>query len=90
MDTQALTPPIDLTQDFQALQMTILNDKSGERTRQLVAYFRQAETKSLEMRLHTVDYEQQQFAQMLTDAFGASSRIVLTAWQKAHGAELAA
>jgi hypothetical protein len=88
MDTQTLAPPANLVEDFHALQMTIFEDKAGDRTRQLVSYFRQAEQKSLEMQLHTPDYEQKQFAKMLSDAFGASSRIVLAAWEKAHGAEL--
>jgi hypothetical protein len=90
MDTQTFAPPVNLVEDFQALQTTIFEDKAGDRTRQLVAYFRQAEQKSLEMHLHTVDYEQKQFAKTLSDAFGASTRIVLAAWEKAHGADLKA
>jgi hypothetical protein len=90
MDTQTLTPPVNLINDFQSLQMTIFEDQAGDKTRGMVAYFKQAETRSREMELHTQDYEQKQFARMLHEAFAASSRIVLAAWQKAHGAELAA
>lgn len=90
MDTQTLTPPIDLIGDFQSLQMTILEDETGDKTRRMVDYFREAETRSKELQLRTTDFEQKEFARLLNDAFGASSRIVLAAWQKAHGAELAA
>lgn len=90
MDTQSLTPPVNLIQDFQTLQMTIFEDKAGDKTRALVGYFREAEMKSLEMRLKTSDFEQKEFASLLNEAFAASSRIVLSAWQKAHGAELVA
>lgn len=90
MDTQTLNPPIDLINDFQALQVTIFEDQTGEKTRSMVEYFKQAETSSRQMELRTQDYEQKRFAKMLHEAFGACSRIVVAAWQKAHGAELAA
>jgi len=90
VDTQTLNPPIDLINDFQALQVTIFEDEAGEKTRRMVEYFRQAETRSREMELRTQDFEQKRFARMLHEAFGACSRIVLAAWQKAHGMELVA
>jgi hypothetical protein len=88
MSTEALNPPSSLIDDFKDLQLTIFQDQEGEKTRKLVDYFRQAEIKSREMQIRTVDYEQKQFAQMLSDAFAASSRILLAAWQKAHGSDL--
>ncbi|AKJ27833.1 hypothetical protein [Caldimonas brevitalea] len=88
MDTDSLNPPVNLVSDFQALQMTIFEDPSGEKTRSLAEYFRQAETKSLEMQLHSSDFEEKEFARLVSDAFGASRRIVLAAWAKAHGSEL--
>jgi hypothetical protein len=88
MSTEAFNPPTTLIDDFKDLQLTILQDQEGDKTLQLVDYFRHAEIKSREMQLRTVDYEQKQFAQMLADAFGSSSRILLTAWQKAHGSDL--
>jgi hypothetical protein len=88
MSIEALNPPSSLIDDFKDLQLTIFQDQEGEKTRAMVDYFREAEIKSREMQLRTVDYEQKQFAQMLSDAFAASSRILLTAWQKAHGSDL--
>lgn len=88
MSTDALNPPTSLIDDFKDLQMTIFQDREGEKTRQLVDYFAQAETKSREMQLRTLDYEQKQFAQTLSDAFAASSRILLAAWQRVHGSDL--
>ncbi|AEG94095.1 hypothetical protein [Ramlibacter tataouinensis] len=88
MSIDTLNPPSSLLDDFKDLQMTILDDKDGEKTRKLVDYFRQAEIKSREMQLRTLDYERKQFAQMLSDAFASSSRILMKAWQKAHGSEL--
>jgi hypothetical protein len=88
MNTEALNPPVSLIDDFKDLQTTIFEDREGDRTRKLVDYFRQAEIKSRELQIRTVDYEQKQFAQMLGDAFAASSRILLAAWQKAHSVEL--
>ncbi|ARN20771.1 hypothetical protein [Piscinibacter gummiphilus] len=88
MSTEALNPPVSLVDDFKDLQMTIFQDRDGDKTRQLVAYFRQAEIKSREMQLRTTEYEQKQYAQMLADAFAASTRILLAAWQKAHGSDL--
>lgn len=88
MSNDALNPPTHLIDDFKDLQMTIFQDREGDKTRTLVDYFRQAETKSREMQLRTLDYEQKQFAQTLGDAFAASSRILLTAWQRTHGSDL--
>jgi len=88
MDIQSLNPPIDLITNFQSLQTDVQEDTSGEKTRRLVTYLKEAETKSIAMKLHTLDYEEKEFARLLHEAFGASSRIVLAAWQKAHGAEL--
>lgn len=88
MDLQNLVVPPNLLEDFQTLEATIADDRGGDKTRSLVEYFRMAQTKSQEMRLHTQDYEQKEFARLLHEAFAASSRIVLAAWQKAHGAEL--
>jgi hypothetical protein len=90
VDTQTLNPSIDLINDFQALQVTIFEDEAGEKTRRMVEYFKQAETSSRGMELRTQDFEQKRFAKMLHEAFGACSRIVLAAWQKAHGTELVA
>jgi hypothetical protein len=88
MDTSSLMPPINLVEDFQSLQLVIFDDQSGEKTRSLVQYFQEASSKSASMRMQTVDYEAKQYAQMMEDAFEASKRIVLHAWQKAHGAAL--
>lgn len=88
MDPQSLTPPINFVSDFQSLHVSISEDKSGEKTRGMLEYLKQAELRSREMELRTQDYEQKKFARLLHEAFGASSRIVSTAWQKAHGADL--
>jgi hypothetical protein len=90
VDTQTLSPSIDLIKDFQALQVTIFEDQTGEKTRNMVEYFKQAETSSRAMELRTQDFEQKRFAKMLNEAFGACSRIAQAAWQKAHGRELLA
>ncbi len=88
MDTSNLMPPINLVEDFQSLQLVIFDDKFGEKTRSLVQYFEEAASKSASLRMQTMDYEAKQYAQMLEDAFEASKRIVMHAWQKAHGAPL--
>jgi hypothetical protein len=86
MDT--LVPSSDLTGDLQSLQETVSDDVSGDKTRRLLAYFRNAETTSREMQLHSSDFEEKHFAGMVSDAFGASSRILAASWRKAHGREL--
>jgi redox-regulated HSP33 family molecular chaperone len=89
LDTQNLEPPVNLLEDFQAMHQTIVDDQSGDKTRRLVSYFREAEQHATELGLRTQNFEQKQFAGLLNDALAASSRIVLGVWQKAHGAELA-
>ena len=49
----------------------------------------QAETLSQQMQLRATDFEEKNFAGLVSDAFAASRRIVLLAWQKTHGRELA-
>jgi hypothetical protein len=82
--TEAFSPPVNLIQDFQSLHTMILEDQKGDRTRELVEYFKKSEAQSLEMQLHAEEFEQKQFAQMLHEAFGAAARIASSAWEKAH------
>jgi hypothetical protein len=88
MDPQNLAPPINFVGDFQSLHVSIVEDKAGDKTRSMLEYLKQAELRTREMELRTQDYEQKQFARLLHEAFGASTRIVSAAWQKAHGADL--
>lgn len=91
MSYDAIEPPTNLIADFQSLQLTIADDHTGDRTRQLHSYLLAAQDKCHEMLVRTpaTDFEQRTFTQMLMDAFGASRAIVLAAWKKAHGADLA-
>jgi hypothetical protein len=82
-------PPVDILNDFQTMNLAILDDRSGDKTRRLFEYLNDAEQRCLEMRFRTTDYEEQRFAGMLSDAFSASGRIVVAAWEKAHDRELA-
>jgi hypothetical protein len=88
MSTDILTPPVDLMGDFETLHDTIVGDASGEKTRRFVEYFERAEMLTLEMKLRTADPEQKSFAGMVAEAFAASHRIVVAAWQLEHGREL--
>jgi hypothetical protein len=88
MDTSTLMPPINLVEDFQSLQLIIFDDDSGEKTRGLARYFQEACEKCVSMRMQATEYEDKKYAQMLEDAFDASKRIVLFAWEKAHGTSL--
>ncbi len=88
MNDQDFMPPINVVADFQALLSSIQADKEGDTSRGLIKYFREAEIKSLELKLRSDDFEQQELGRLLNEAFGASARIVAAAWQKAHGTEL--
>lgn len=90
MDSHTANPPVSLIEDFKNLQLTILQDVAGEKTRSIVAYFRSASLRSQEMQLRATEFEEKEFAGLLREAFEAASRIVLSAWHKAHGAELSA
>lgn len=90
MTSDDFTPPLNVIANMEALQEAIANDPSGDETRKLVAYFHDASLKSTEMKLHTQDFQQKEFARALDEAFAASARIISAAWQKAHGRELAA
>lgn len=81
-------PPADLLADIDKLQATVDGDSSGDRTRRLAKYFAQAETLSQQARLRATDFEEKTFAGLVGDAYAASRRIVLLAWQKKHGREL--
>ena len=89
MSTDILTPPADLMGDFETLYSTLVGDTSGDKTRRFVDYFERAEMLSLEMKLRTPNHEEKEFAGMVGEAFAASRRIVLAAWQSAHGRGLA-
>jgi len=88
MNFDILTPPADLAAEFASLQNAIDQDASGEKTRRLVDYFATAETSSAELQLRSGSFEETSFANLLRDAYAASRRIVLAAWQKTHGREL--
>ena len=90
MSTDLAPPPADLLVDFDKLQATVNDDTTGEKTRRLAKYFAQAETLSQQMQLRATDFEEKNFAGLVSDAFAAARRIVLVAWQKTHGRELAA
>jgi hypothetical protein len=90
MNLDQLNPPVDLLADFDSMQTAITGDKTGEKTRRLATYFKQAQALSAETQLRTTDFEERHFAGLIGEAFGASRRIVLAAWQKEHGHELAA
>ena len=90
MSTELAPPPAALLADIDQLQATVNGDTSGDKTRRLAQYFAQAETLSQQMRLRATDFEEKNFAALVSEAFAASRRIVLLAWQKTHGRELAA
>lgn len=90
MKADMLLPPQALVAAFEDLQLTIFQDRDGDRTRDLVRYFQAAEIKSQELQIRTLDFEEKQFARQLGDAFAASGRILQKAWQQAHGHELPA
>ena len=89
MNLESVQPPINLIADLQALQLSIANDRGGDKTRQLFDFLKQSEEKCEEIRVRSTNFEEKAFAKMLNEAFAASSRIVLAAWHKAHDAELA-
>jgi hypothetical protein len=89
MNTDILTPPVDLMGDFETLHDTVVADGTGEKTLRFVEYFERAEMMTREMKLRTPDPEQRAFADMVGEAFAASRRIVLAAWHRVHGRELA-
>jgi hypothetical protein len=85
----ALTPPsAELLSDLDKLEATVHGDSTGDKTRRLAKYFAQAETLSQQAQLRATDFEEKTFAALVGDAFAASRRIVLLAWQKHHGREL--
>jgi hypothetical protein len=89
MASNSPSPQIDLLSDFKTLQLMIFDDVIGDQTRRLVEYFDDAVVKSKEMQKESKDNANKEFARLVTDAFMASKRIVLFAWKKAHGADLA-
>ena len=90
MNLEHLNPPADLLAEFDDMPSTIASDATGARTRRLVAYFKQAQALGAQAQLRTTEFEERRFAGLVSDAFGAAHRIVLAAWQSAHGQELAA
>jgi hypothetical protein len=88
MNANELVPPIDVIEDFQNLQMLVFDDVAGDKTRHMANYFEDAANKSKEMQLQSTDFEQKEFARMIHEAFAAAKRILLTAWERAHGAAL--
>jgi ribosomal protein S4 len=88
MQTEAFAPPINIVEQFHSLHDAIASDQHGDHTRELIAYFRESERKAQELQLRTGDYEEKQFAGQLQDAYAASIRIVMAAWEKSHGVEL--
>ncbi len=83
------TDSINLVEDFRELNLTISEDTSGDKARQLVAYFKASAEKSEELRLHTEDAAEKQFATLMHEAYAASQRIVTNTWEAVHGATLA-
>jgi len=81
-------PPDDLYADFDAIEEALLADKSGDRARRLVAYFKAAEFEMRERQLRTQEFEEKSIAGVVADALGASGRVVAAAWAKLHGREL--
>jgi hypothetical protein len=88
MDIQDLMPPAALLQDFESLQLSISEDKSGQKTKGLVTYFKEASSKSATLSRQSTDYETKLHANMLGEALGAAQRILVTAWEEAHGSAL--
>jgi hypothetical protein len=88
MTLAAVQPPENLIADFQALQLSIAEDRDGSRTREIYEYMTSCEEKCLEMEIRSTEYEEKHFARMLAEAFAGSAQIVLLAWKKAHGREL--
>jgi hypothetical protein len=89
MNLDTMQPPVNLIADFQDLQLAISNDRSGDKTRQMLDYLKESEQKCLEIHLRSAEFEEKQFAKMLQEAFAAATEITRTGWQKAHDAELA-
>jgi hypothetical protein len=88
MNTTSTVPDINVIEDFQNLQMLVFDDVAGDKTRHMAGYFEVAASKSLEMQMQSTDYEQKEFAGMVHEAYVAAKRILLAAWEKAHGASL--
>jgi hypothetical protein len=88
MTPDMLLPPQALVAAFQDLQLTVFEDRDGDRTRDLIRYFQAAEIQSQEMQIRSMDFEEKQFARQLSEAFAASGRILQKAWQQAHGHDL--
>lgn len=88
MTFDAINPPSDLLPDIESLAATVEQDTSGERIKRLVAYFAQAENHCKEAQLRATDFQEKSFAGQVGEAYAASSRIVVSAWQKKHGSEL--
>lgn len=92
MSYELLNPPADLADVFASgddLEKRIADDRGGDLVRQLYAYFKHAEQQCLELKLRTTEYEQRHFAELLHEAFAASSRMVLGAWEKKHERQFA-
>jgi hypothetical protein len=89
MDIQQLMPPIDLLDDFKALQTAIHDDESGGTTRAMAAYFDEAAVKSQTMQRLAEESGEKEFAGLLEEAFQAAQRIVLAAWERSHNTPLA-
>lgn len=90
MNFTSLIPPASFSDDYKlhTLQAMIKNDQSGDKTRELVRYFRQSDLEATKLKVQTSDFEEKQFADLVSNALAASEDIVTTVWKETHDREL--
>ncbi len=81
-------PSANLLDDLKNITETLLNDTDGERSRQLVAYFKQCAIDSEQQRLRCEDPRERQLSELMRDAYLACGSIVNTTWGAMHSASL--
>lgn len=74
----------NLLEDLKNIAETLMNDKSGERSRALVAYFDQCAIDSEQKKLICEDANEKHLLGLMRDAYQASSAIVSKTWNNLH------
>jgi hypothetical protein len=74
--------------DLSNLEMTLTEDKSGDRARAMISYFGEVAKESVAlMQASQVAAERQLVAQLI-EAFYASQRVIHKVWEALHGCAL--
>ena len=89
MNDELTPPPADLLADFDALEPALARDRGGDKARRLAAWFQQAELECRQSELRSTDFEQKELVRQQGEALATSRRVLLAAWNKLHGSELA-